>query len=111
MAIKTHILPSDGIQSQYRVFVLEVIASRKRISIEELLDALPWMRWGELFSILGSFSKEGVVVLDRRGLDFDVRMNESRLSFGSGLELSSFCLKRKHISGQTRQSKRYLTRS
>ncbi|MGE0474900.1 MAG: hypothetical protein AB7P17_14800 [Nitrospirales bacterium] len=108
MATTTSMLPNRRILGNHSISVLEVIASHNRISIEELLQALPWMRWGELFSIVGSFREEGVVVLDRKGFDFDVRMNLSCVSRSFRQNKPHFCPKHKQLSGS---GGRHLTRS
>lgn len=108
MATKAHMLSSQGIQSHHRLSVMEVIASRQMISVDDLLHALPWMRWSELFSILCVFREEDVVVLDQRGFAFDVRMNVSRGLQGSAPRKSSYCSKVKHF---LKASDRQLTRS
>ena len=82
MAATIHMPPNRSISGKNRCSVLEVIAGQSSISIEGLLQAFPRVRWGELFSILNSLKEEGVIVLDQKGFDFIVRINESRFRKG-----------------------------
>jgi hypothetical protein len=43
------------------------------VTIEELLEHLPLMRWGHLFSILGECLQEGSVILCQKEFQFEVR--------------------------------------
>jgi hypothetical protein len=53
--------------------VLAVISGGPSVTIEELLHHLPWMRWGDLFSILGECLQEGSVILCQKEFQFEVR--------------------------------------
>ena len=63
--------------------VLAVISASPSVTIEELLDHLPWIRWGHLFSILGQCLQEGSVILSQKEFQFEVRAINSSQS-GSG---------------------------
>ena len=108
MRTTTDIPPNPRISGKHRFLVLEVLASHYSISIEGLLRALPCIRWGELFSILSFLKEEGVVVLDQKGFDFVVRINESRFSGVAFSDQSSFCLNIGHFPDD---NNRQLTRS
>jgi hypothetical protein len=56
-----------------REAVLAVISASPSITIEELLDHLPWMRWGYLFSILEECLQDGLVILRQKDYQFEVR--------------------------------------
>jgi hypothetical protein len=84
------------------------MASEQVLSIEELLRALPWMRWGELFAIVGMCMDEGILVLEKRGFEFDVRLKGTTSSVEHPNGQSTFGLKYKHLD---RTRSRYLTRS
>ncbi len=53
--------------------VLAVISASPGVTIEALLEHLPWMRWGHLFSILGECLQEGSVILCQKEFQFEVR--------------------------------------
>ncbi|GJL59398.1 MAG: hypothetical protein NPIRA03_22550 [Nitrospirales bacterium] len=53
--------------------VLAVISASPGVTIEDLLEHLPWMRWGHLFSILGECLQEGTVILCQKEFQFEVR--------------------------------------
>ena len=108
MATTTHIPPNQRISEKHRFSVLEILSSHYCISIEGLLRALPWIRWGELFSILSSLKEEGVVVLDQKGFDFVVRINESCFSGVVFSDQSSCC---SNIGQFSNDNNRQLTRS
>lgn len=62
--------------------VLAVISASPGVTIEALLEHLPWMRWGHLFSILGECLQEGSVILCEKEFQFEVRAIHS-LSSGN----------------------------
>jgi hypothetical protein len=55
-----------------REAVLAVISASPSVTIEELLQHLPGMRWGYLFSILGECLQEGLVTLRQKEFQFEV---------------------------------------
>ncbi len=55
-----------------REAVLAVISASPSMTIEELLQHLPGMRWGHLFSILGECLQEGLVTLRQKEFQFEV---------------------------------------
>jgi hypothetical protein len=60
--------------------VLAVISASPGVTIEALLEHLPWMRWGHLFSILGECLHEGSVILCQKEFQFEVRAIHSSSS-------------------------------
>ena len=86
MATRGHELPRSITQDSDREAILAVIASEQMIPIEELLRALPWIRWGEVFSILGLCLEDGSIVLEKRGWDFEVgiKISSPAEAFGQG---------------------------
>ena len=102
MVEDTQGIPVCSLLKSDREAVLAVISSKQMLSIEELLRALPWIRWGELFSIVGLCMKEGVIVLEQRGMEFEVRMNELRGAQADDAVQASFGLKHKHFSQSCR---------
>ena len=60
--------------------VLAVISANPGVTIEALLEHLPWMRWGHLFSILEECLQEGSVILCQKEFQFEVRAIHSSSS-------------------------------
>ena len=60
--------------------VLAVISANPGVTIEALLEHLPWMRWGYLFSILEECLQEGSVILCQKEFQFEVRAIHSSSS-------------------------------
>lgn len=86
------------VERRDRDAVLGVISAKQSVTIEELSNYLPWMRWGYLFSILGGCLHEGSVILCQKEFQFEVRALPS-LPSGNGEEVL------------TRSADGYLTRS
>lgn len=68
------------VEREDREAVLAVIFDSPSVTIEELLHHLPWMRWGQLFSILGECLREGAVILCQKEFQFEVRAVHSSQS-------------------------------
>lgn len=62
-----------SVKPQDREAVLAVISANPSVTIEELLWHLPWMRWGDLFSVLGGCRQEGLVILCQKEFQFEIR--------------------------------------
>jgi hypothetical protein len=61
------------VEPEDREAVLAVISENPSVTIEELLRHLPWMRWGDLFSVLGGCLQEGLVILCQKEFQFEIR--------------------------------------
>ncbi|MDH3504577.1 MAG: hypothetical protein OEM58_08630 [Nitrospirota bacterium] len=57
-----------------REAVLAVISDSPSVTIEELLQHLPWMQWGHLFFILRECLEEGLVTLSQKQCQFEFRV-------------------------------------
>jgi hypothetical protein len=73
------IAPVDVEQKDHEQ-VLAIISASPGVTIEALLEHLPWMRWGHLFSILGECLQEGSVILCQKEFQFEVRAIHSSSS-------------------------------
>lgn len=104
----SHLSPSHGQPESHREAVLALMARKHVLPIEELLRSLPWIRWSELFSIVGLCIDEGILVLERRGLEFDVRMSGVEYAPESQNVQPLFGLQRKDLGPPV---SRHLTRS
>ena len=94
------------VEREEREAVLAVISANSSVTIEALLDHLPWMRWGHLFSILGECLQEGSVILCQKEFQFEVRVINSSQN-GS----DERCSDRSCSVKLGRSADRYLTRS
>jgi hypothetical protein len=94
------------VEREDREAVFAVISASQSITIEALLDHLPWMRWGHLFSILGECLQEGSVILCQKEFQFEVRVINSSQN-GS----DERCSDRSCSVKLGRSADRYLTRS
>ncbi|WP_342349321.1 hypothetical protein [uncultured Nitrospira sp.] len=63
-----------------REAVLGVISAKQSVTIEQLSNYLPWMRWGYLFFILGECLHEGSVILCQKEFQFEIRAIHPLLS-------------------------------
>ncbi|MCA9498318.1 MAG: hypothetical protein MRJ67_11170 [Nitrospirales bacterium] len=85
--------------------VLAIISATSGVTIEALLEHLPWMRWGHLFSILGECLQEGSVILCQKEFQFEVRAIHSSSSLNGANVLTGYAVKTgRSVDG-------YLTRS
>jgi len=86
--------------------VLAVISASPSVTIEELLNHLPWIRWGHLFSILGQCLQEGLVILCQKEFQFEIRAISSNQNGGD-----ERCSSRSCSAKPDRLVDGYLTRS
>ena len=73
------------VERRDREAVLAVISASPSVTIEELLEQLPEMRWGKLFSILRECLQEGLVTLRQKEFQFEVIHSLQRGSGGDVL--------------------------
>jgi hypothetical protein len=66
-------IPPVDVERKDHDQVLAVISACPGVTIEALLEHLPWMRWGHLFFILGECLQEGSVILCQKEFQFEVR--------------------------------------
>ena len=67
-----------------REAVLAVISDSPFVTIEELLQHLPWMQWGHLFFILQECLEEGLVTLSQNQGHIEVRVIHTSQPEGGG---------------------------
>ena len=56
--------------------VLNFIAEEQVVTLEMIVEKFPWIRWGDLFSILGRFRREGLVTVHQVDMILEVRIKE-----------------------------------
>lgn len=60
--------------------VLNFIAEEKVATLEMIVGRFPCIRWGDLFSILGSFRRQGLVTVHQVDTVLEVRIKEQTLA-------------------------------
>ena len=58
--------------------VLNFIADEKVVTLEMIVERFPWLRWGDLFSIVGGFRREGFVTVYQVDSILEVRLAITR---------------------------------
>ena len=56
--------------------VLNFIAEEQVVTLEMIVGKFPWIRWGDLFSILGRLRREGLVTVHQVDMILEVRIKE-----------------------------------
>ncbi|MEX2492621.1 MAG: hypothetical protein WD425_12750 [Nitrospirales bacterium] len=56
--------------------VLNFIASEKVVRLDMIVNQFPWIRWGDLFSALGRFRREGLMTVHQVDSVLEIRINE-----------------------------------
>lgn len=56
--------------------VLNFIAEEQVVTLEMIVESFPWIRWGDLFSTLGKFRREGLVTIHQVDTILKVRIKE-----------------------------------
>ena len=55
---------------------MNFIAEEQVVTLEMIVEKFPWIRWGDLFSILGRFRREGLVTVHQVDMILEVRIKE-----------------------------------
>ncbi len=63
--------PFDG---QVGERILKFISDEKVVTLEMIVERFPWVRWGDLFSILGRFRREGLLTVHQAESIFEMRI-------------------------------------
>ena len=58
--------------------MLNFIADEKVVTLEMIVERFPWLRWGDLFSIVGGFRREGFVTVYQVDSILEVRLAITR---------------------------------
>ena len=56
--------------------VLNFIAAEKLVTLERIVEQFPWIRWSDLFLILGRFRREGLVTVHQVGSCLEMRIKD-----------------------------------
>jgi hypothetical protein len=60
------------IMIQAEAKILAVVAERRHIHLEQLLGCLPELTWNQVFAIVDTLSRRGLVCLSRRGFEYEL---------------------------------------
>ena len=74
--IKERVWVKSIVDEHDRQMVLNFIAEKKVVTLEMIVEKFPWIRWGDLFLIVGGFQREGLVAVRQADSLFEVRMKE-----------------------------------
>jgi len=56
--------------------VLNFIMEERVATLEAIVQRFPWLRWEDLFSIVGRFRREGLVTIHQVDAHMEIRMRE-----------------------------------
>ena len=56
--------------------ILNFIAEEQVVMLEMIVEKFPWIRWGDMFSIVGRFRREGLVTVHQVDIALEVRIKE-----------------------------------
>ncbi len=54
--------------------VLNYIESEETVTLEMIVQRFPWLQWGDLFSIVGGFRRDGLIAVHQVGSRLEIRM-------------------------------------
>ena len=72
--------PKPMIDGQDEKHVLNFIASEKVVMLEMIVEKFLWIRWGDLFLILGNFRREGLMTVHQVDSKMELRINKHALN-------------------------------
>ena len=76
VSIKERLWAKPTFEGQHEQKVLNFIAEEQVVTLEMIVEKFPWIRWGDLFSIVGRFRREGLVTLHQIDTILEVRIKE-----------------------------------
>ena len=56
--------------------VLHFIENEKTVTLEMIVQRFPWIRWGDLFSMVGGFRRDGLIAVHQVGSLLEIRVIE-----------------------------------
>lgn len=83
--IKERVWVKSIVDEHDRQKVMNCIAEKKVVSLETILEKFPWIRWGDLFLIVGGFQRKGLVTVNQTGFLFEVRLKDQHIENYIGL--------------------------
>ncbi len=76
VSIKERVANKSIVDGQDEQKVLNFIAHEKVVTLEMIVEQFPWLRWGDLFLIVGRFRREGLVTIKQVNSNLEIWMNE-----------------------------------
>ena len=76
VSIKERLWAKSIFEGQHEQRVLNFIAEEQVVTLEMIVEKFPWIRWGDLFSILGRLRREGLVTVRQVDMILEVRIKE-----------------------------------
>jgi hypothetical protein len=76
VSIKERLWAKSIFEGQQEQKVLNFIAEEQVVTLDMIVEKFPWIRWGDLFSILGRFRREGLVTVHQVDMILEVRIKE-----------------------------------
>jgi len=76
VSVKERLWAQTTFEGQHEQKVLNFIAEEQIATLEMIVEKFPWIRWGDLFSILGRLRREGLVTVHQVDMILEVRIKE-----------------------------------
>jgi hypothetical protein len=76
VSMKEKVGAKSMVVGQDEQHVLNFIASEKVVRLEMIVNQFPWIRWGDLFSALGRFRREGLMTVHQVDSVLEIRVQE-----------------------------------
>ena len=82
VSIKERLWAKSTFEKQNEQKVLNFIAEEQIATLEMIVEKFPWIRWGDLFSILGRLRREGLVTVHQVDMILEVRIKKQTCEVG-----------------------------
>ena len=76
VSIKERMWAKSIFKGQNEQKVLNFIAEEQVVTLELIVEKFPWIRWGDMFSIVGRLRREGLVTVHQVDMVLEVRIKE-----------------------------------
>ena len=80
VSLKENVGPQSLVDGQDAQQILNFIASEGVVTLEMIVAQFPWIRWGDLFRILGNFRREGLMTVYQVDQKMELRINKHALN-------------------------------
>ncbi len=64
------VYPANHLSSAF--LILELVRARKSLTLEQVVTLLPELSWNQVFSTVDELSRNGEIILLRRGFQYEV---------------------------------------
>ena len=76
VSMKERVWDKKPVDAQSGQKVLNFIVEERTVTLEAIVERFPWLRWGDLFSIVWRFRREGLVTIHQVDAQMEIRMRE-----------------------------------